>query len=140
MKLSITNAILFNFFTQTEFSHSKSLLKEIVAKCLLRKTGTALVGSQRNVCIDTDRECKFQLIDHNIQRRYFYAIQTYKTITVLFTNIFTEFCTAILQKSRFVQHQNNLLFLNINYFFHFLKEREFHKIGQDLTSFGDSKI
>lgn len=26
----------------------------------------------------------------------FYAIQTYKTITVLFTNIFTEFCTAIL--------------------------------------------
>lgn len=41
---SITNVILFNFFTQTEFSHSKSLLKEIVVKCL-EKTGTALVGS-----------------------------------------------------------------------------------------------
>lgn len=44
LKVSITNVILFNFFTQTEFSHSKSLLKERVVKCL-EKPGTALVGS-----------------------------------------------------------------------------------------------
>lgn len=44
LKVSITNVILFNLFTQTEFSHSKSLLKERVAKCL-EKPRTALVGS-----------------------------------------------------------------------------------------------
>lgn len=44
VKVSITNVILFNLFTQTEFSHSKSLLKERVVKCL-EKPGTALVGS-----------------------------------------------------------------------------------------------
>lgn len=43
-KLSITNEILLNFFTQTEFSHSKPLLKETVVK-RIEKPGPALGGS-----------------------------------------------------------------------------------------------
>lgn len=112
LKVSITNVILFHFFTQTEFCHSKSLLKE---QLNAQKNQELLQQAAREMYVSI----QIWNVNFNSEittyKEDFYAIQTYKTITVLFTNIFTEFCTAILQKSRFVQHQNSLLFLSINY-------------------------